>query len=362
VSPRRLLSLVAVVTTLLVVAPALATLPQVDYTLTGPAGDNGWYVGPVTVKWTLIGELTSSGCDTKTLLTDTSGTQITCTASNLSGPVTGTTVPIRIDQTAPTDVTAKAARGPDSRSWFTSPVGITWSGSDALSGVASCTTLTYAGPDAGGAAPTGSCRDRAGNTSAPVAFSLDYDATPPGLSAVTATAGPRRADIRYSASADTVRVTVVREGSPPATVADGPPATGLAADEGLSPATTYTWEVTAIDAAGNATTQRATATTPSAAAQAAAKSSKPRAIRLRWRKVRGATYYNVQIFRGSHKVLSAWPQQPRYRLAAQWRFRGRTHRLVAGRTYRWYAWAGFGRKSARRYGRLLAHGRFSVTG
>jgi hypothetical protein len=362
VSPRGILSLVATATALLFASSAFATLPQVDYTLTGPAGDNGWYVGPVTVKWTLVGELTSSGCDTKTLLADTTGTQITCTASNLSGPVSGTTVPIRIDQTAPTDVTAKAARGPDSRSWFTAPVGITWSGSDALSGIASCTTLTYVGPDAAGAAPTGSCRDRAGNVSAPVAFTLDYDATPPGLSAVTATTGPRRADIRYSASADTVRVTVVREGSPPTTVADGPPATGLAADEGLAPATTYTWEVTAIDAAGNATTQRVTATTPSAYVQAAATSSKPRVIRLRWRKVRGATYYNVQVFRGNHKLLSAWPRQPHYRLSAQWHFRGRTQRLVAGRTYRWFAWAGFGRQSARRYGRLLAHGRFTVPG
>jgi hypothetical protein len=366
-SPRRILSLVATATALLFAAPAFATLPIIDYSVTGPAGDNGWYVGPVTVKWTLLNELSSSGCDTQTLTADTAGTQITCTASNLSGPVSGTTVPIRIDQTAPADVTAAAARAPDAKSWFTAPVGITWSGNDALSGIASCTALSYAGPDATGATPTGTCRDRAGNVSSPVGFSLDYDATAPALTDVTATTGPGRADIRWAAGADAVRVTVVREspgaGVPAKTVADLPAAT-TAADTDLAPATTYTWTVTAVDAAGNAASQRATATTPLALTQpaggTAGKSAKPRAIQLRWSKVRGAGYYNIQVFRGHRKVLSAWPARARFRVAASWRYRGRTERLVAGRTYRWYAWAGFGVRSAHRYGRLLAHGRFTV--
>jgi hypothetical protein len=366
-TPRQILSLTAVTTTLLVAAPALAALPQLNYALTGPTGDYGWYIGPVTVKWTLVGELSSSGCDTQTLTADSAGTEITCIASNLSGPVTGTTVPIRIDQTAPTGVSATASRPPDVRSWFTAPVAITWSGGDALSGIASCTSLSYAGPDAAAAGPTGSCRDRAGNVSAPVAFSLDYDATPPALNAVTATAGPGRADIRWTAGADAVRATVVREptraGAAPKTVADVPAATRGAADTDLAPATTYTWTITVLDAAGNVTSQRATATTPTTAGQAAGGtatlSTKPRAIQLRWQRVRGASYYNVQVFRGGRKVLSAWPPSARYRLGARWRYHGRAERLAAGK-YRWYVWAGFGRRSAHRYGRLLAHGRLTV--
>jgi hypothetical protein len=366
VSPRRIVSMAMAATALMLAAPALADLPIVNYSLTGPPGDNGWFVGPVTVKWTLTGETSSSGCDTRTLTADTGDTKITCTASNIAGPVAGTAT-VRIDQTAPTDVVASAARPPDTRSWFTAPIGITWSGKDAVSGVAACTSLSYTGPDASAAAPAGTCRDRAGNVSAPVAFSLDYDATPPALDAVTATAGPGRADIRWAAGADAVRATVVREpvgaGAPPRTIADGPASTGVVADTDLAPATTYTWTVTALDAAGNAASQRVTATTPAATAVhggSAAQATKPRAVRLRWRGARGAGYYNVQVFRGTRKVLSAWPRRAQLRLATHWRYRGRAQRLVPGTTYRWYAWAGYGPRAAHRYGHLLAHGRFTV--
>jgi len=350
-TPRRILAATAAAAALLAAAPAFATLPTIDSTVTGPAGDNGWYVGPVTVKWTLLNETASLGCDTRTLTGDTAGTEIACTAFNGPAQVTAS-IQIRIDQTAPAGVTAAAARAPDAGSWFTAPVAIAWSGKDALSGIAWCTALTYAGPDAAGAAPTGTCRDLAGNVSAPVAFALDYDATPPALGDVTATAAAGRADIRWAAGADAVRVTVVRDGAAPHTVADGPTASGSAADSGLAPATTYSWTVTAFDAAGNATARSATATTPPPPG--------PHAVRLHWRSAHGASYYNVQVFRGHRKVLSAWPADPRFKLATHWRFRGRTQRLVMGRTYRWYAWAGFGPRSARRYGRLLAHGRFRV--
>jgi hypothetical protein len=356
VSPRRIAYLAGAAMALMMVAPALADLPVVNYSLTGPSGDNGWYVGPVKVTWSVSSDADNATCQViTTLRNDTSGTQLPCSATNASGTTNALTVPIRIDQTAPTDVAAATARPPDTRAWFTAPVGITWSGKDAMSGIAACTSLSYAGPDASAAAPAGTCRDHAGNVSAPVAFSLDYDSTPPALDAATATAGPRRADIRWAAGADAVRATVVREpvdaGAPPRTIADGPASTGVAADTDLAPATTYTWTITALDAAGNAASQRVTATTPAA---------KPRTVQLRWRGARSARYYNVQVFRGARKVLSAWPRHARLRLATHWRYLGRKERLAPGVTYRWYVWAGYGPRTAHRYGRLLAHGRFTV--
>jgi large repetitive protein len=80
---------------------------------------------------------------------------------------------------------------------------------------------------------------------------------------------------------------------------------------------------------------------------------------LRWRRVARARYYNVQVFRGRQKVLSAWPTRPRLRLAARWRFAGRSRRLTAG-SYRWYVWPGYGATSARRYGALLGQSTFVV--
>ena len=70
---------------------------------------------------------------------------------------------------------------------------------------------------------------------------------------------------------------------------------------------------------------------------------------LRWTSVRGARYYNVQLFRGSRKVLSAWPREAQLQLKPRWRFRGRGRRLADGR-YRWYVWPGKGPREENRYG------------
>ena len=78
---------------------------------------------------------------------------------------------------------------------------------------------------------------------------------------------------------------------------------------------------------------------------------------LNWRRIRGARYYNLQLFRGAHKVLSAWPLASRLQLRKQWRFDGRTYKLTRGR-YHWYVWPGYGARAARRYGPLVHKGTF----
>ena len=350
---RRILAATAAATALLAAAPAFATLPIIDSTVTGPAGDNGWYVGPVTVQVDAAQRDRLAGLRHADADGRHRGDRHR-PAPPGTGPAQVTaTVPVRIDQTAPAGVTAAAARAPDSRLVVHRPRRIAWSGKDALSGIASCTALSYAGPDAAGAAPTGTCRDRAGNVSAPVAFALDYDATPPALGDVTATAAAGRADIRWSAGADAVRVTVVRDGAAPRTVADGPTASGVGGRQGSRARDDLQLDGHGLRR-GRQRDERA------APARPRRRPPGPHAVRLRWRSARGASYYNVQVFRGHRKVLSAWPAGPRFKLATHWRFRGRAQRLVMGRTYRWYAWAGFGPRSARRYGRLLAHGRFTV--
>ncbi len=73
---------------------------------------------------------------------------------------------------------------------------------------------------------------------------------------------------------------------------------------------------------------------------------------LRWTAVRGARYYNVQLFRGGRKILSTWPRSPQLQLKEKWWFRGRRYKLVDGR-YKWYAWPGEGPRSANRYGKRI---------
>jgi large repetitive protein len=80
---------------------------------------------------------------------------------------------------------------------------------------------------------------------------------------------------------------------------------------------------------------------------------------LRWRAVSRATYYNVQLYRAGRKVLTAWPTRARLQLGARWTFNKRVQRLAPG-VYRWYVWPGYGKASARRYGRLLGTTSFVV--
>jgi hypothetical protein len=80
-----------------------ATPPVVVPQLSGPSGENDWYVGDVTVSWSVSDPesgFTTSGCDTTTVDTDTAGTTLTCSATSLGGT---TTIPVTVkrDATAP---------------------------------------------------------------------------------------------------------------------------------------------------------------------------------------------------------------------------------------------------------------------
>jgi hypothetical protein len=334
-------------------APAAAALPTVDYTLSGPAGSGGWFTGPVTITWAIAGATDLDACvPVETLRDDTTGTQRSCAVHNADGPVSATTKTIRIDQTPPAGVTAATGRPPDVPPFFTAPVALTWSGTDATSGVASCTTATYAGPDTTAATPTGTCTDKAGNVSPPVALGLAYDATPPPLTGLTATAhADDTVTLTWATSADARTATVTR--NPGAATLPASPA-GPLTDGPLTPATTYAYTVTLADAAGNATTATTSAATP----PITAKSPPPKLSKLptlRWKPRSGAKYYNFQLFRSGHKILSAWPTKNHYTLRKSWPYSHKTYTLSAA-TYHWYVWPGYGPRSHHHYGHLHAKG------
>jgi hypothetical protein len=81
---------------------------------------------------------------------------------------------------------------------------------------------------------------------------------------------------------------------------------------------------------------------------------------LRWTPVLAASYYNVQLFLGKHKILSAWPTRAGLQLSRRWRFEGHRYRLRPGR-YRWYVWPGFGTRRIAHYGRAIGPLTFMVT-
>jgi hypothetical protein len=349
------------------VVPAIAgaTGPSITQTISGTPGSGGWYVSPVTVRWSASGTFDSSnGCEPAVLIPgDTTGTTRTCSVTGPEGSASATTPVIRIDQTPPVASAVAAARAPDDDGWYTSPVGVGWSGTDATSGIDGCTALTYGGPDAGPAPLSGTCRDRAGNTSAPLAYGLQFDATPPAPARVSATAGAASIALAWEASADTRSVTVTRSpgaaGAPGTTVYEGT-ATAVR-DAGLRNGVRYTYTVTTTDAAGNATAQSVGARPASFLARPSlgAVSSASNPPVLRWKAVAGARYYNVQVYRGSHQILMAWPARSALHLRSSWRYRNRLRHLDPG-LYRLYVWPGYGARRLHRYGKLLGRTEFTI--
>ena len=195
-SPLPLAVLLVAVASVLAGPGAAAPSADVEITLviTGTLGMNGWYTSNVTVNWVVTGAANSSGCDAKTLTADTSGVTLTCSASNLDGTSTASkSRTFKIDKTPPA-VTATPARPADKNGWYNHPLAVTFSGTDATSGIGACTSAAYRGPDDPSAAVPGSCTDVAGNTGASK-FALEYDATPPSLARLSVKAGNRTAKL-----------------------------------------------------------------------------------------------------------------------------------------------------------------------
>jgi hypothetical protein len=130
-------------------------------------------------------------------------------------------------------------------------------------------------------------------------------------------------------------------------------------DSSVRSGTEYRYVITAYDKAGNSSAGVALLVVPSQAVlvSPAAGVHVKKAPRLAWVAARGATYYNVQLFRAGQKILSLWPKANNVQLLRAWRFGGHQYRLSHA-TYTWYVWPGLGPRSANRYGPVLGESTF----
>lgn len=81
--------------------------------------------------------------------------------------------------------------------------------------------------------------------------------------------------------------------------------------------------------------------------------------RVLWEAILNSTFYNIQLYSGGQKVLSAWPNRARLKLTRSWLYAGRRFQLRNG-VYHWYVWPAFGSRSEPRYGQLLGQATFRV--
>jgi hypothetical protein len=339
-----------------------ATAPSASATAARAADANGWYNHAVSVGFAATDG--GSGVDSCTPAVtyggpDTPSTAVSGSCVDGAGNSSGASLTLKYDATPPT-ASAAPDREPDGNGWYTKPVAVAFTGADGLSGLAGCDAAkTYSGPDSGAATVAGSCRDNAGNEAA-ASDPLKYDATPPKLSDVAITVAAGDAKLRWKQPDDTAAVAVVRSpgrsGARTSMVYDGRGSSFR--DGSLLTGVAYRYTLTSRDAAGNSAVAEVKAIVlalyaPAPGARAAA------GTKLEWAAAPKASYYNVQLFRGGHKVLTTWTTKPELRLTRRWQFEGKAVGLTSGR-YRWYVWPGHGKLAARHYGKLLGSSTFVV--
>jgi hypothetical protein len=356
---RPLLAALVVAAGLAVPAGASAA-PIIDYGCSpAPTSCSGWARQPVTITWSIVGTKAAGTCVDTTVAAETAGSPQYCKVTQ-GNVTTETTVLLMLDMTPPRITGAKPSRPPDHDGWYRKPVAVSFSGTDALSGLAGCSSTTYSSPTAGPVNLVGRCQDRAGNVSSPLTFGLRYDAVPPALAGVRVFPADRTVRVRWNIPGGaSVKVWRSRAGRRHR-IDSAAKGTGTVLDRGVRNGRRYMYRLTATDQAGNTATRKFTVVPGPRLIAPAASARLAGAPVLRWTRVRGADYYNVQLFRGRHKVLSAWPSSPKLRLARAWHFDGRRHRLERGRQYRWFVWPGHGSRAVSDYGPLVGTRTFSL--
>jgi hypothetical protein len=350
-----------------------STPPSVSVSLARGPDSNGWYNHPV--DYSAHGSDNLSGiahCSGGTL----SGGGASAGCTDNAGNSASAGVSANYDAAGPSVSAPTPDRPPDSNGWYNHPVTVSYHGTDGGSGMGSCTSTTYNGPDNPDVTITGGCSDKAGNHSDGQAFHLKYDSTPPTITNVGVTSNDKFVSLTWAASSDTAALTVTRSpgtsGPDASTVFTGPGS--RYDDRTVVNKVKYTYTITAVDQAGN----RATATvtvTPAALLYSPAQGAVVRTPPLlAWRRISGASYYNVQLFFTGRrfasadsaravgkKVLSAWPFKPRYRLTKKWKYAKKLRKLAPGH-YTWLVFPGYGKRSAHKYGPLIGHSDFLFTG
>jgi hypothetical protein len=316
-----------------------------------------WYRGnQVYLHWVTSG-LPTMGCSNE-LFTAEARVQRSCVVVSGSKSA-GQTVWLGIDRTPPRLVAPIFDRASDRGAWFNHPVDLTFRASDQTSGVASCSSSLFAGPDGAGRRVGGTCTDVAGNVGSGLFF-LNYDATAPTKPKLSLTPGSGFVRASWSSS-EPVDVTLsrTRAGRPPVIVYRG--SGGSYTDRHLHNQRTYRYTVAVVDRAGNRAQNGATVVPTASRLYSPARGAHVGfAPRLRWKHAKRARYYNVQLFRGRHKILSRWPKTTSLQVHRKWSYGGHRRRLSPGR-YSWFVWPGYGRRSANRFGHMLGKSTFVVT-
>jgi hypothetical protein len=370
--------------------PTLSSVPNVQVEANGPGGSIVNFTKP-TATDNVDGPIASVSCSPAPGSTFPLGsTTVTCSATDSHGNTGSTSFTVRVVDTTPPhliipgdfSVYATTADGIPSSEGGASAFLTHYSVSDIADPNPTVTTDAPAIFPVGTTIVTFTARDASGNvTKASSALTVrpqpapgttpeplpplgDVQA-PDDVRSLTAKAGDGVVTLtwRPPTATDFASVVVTRSSAAggAATVVYKGNGTSFA-DHGVRNGVEYRYVVVAVDTSGNASAGAAVVATPQrsmlrAPANGARLRKAPR--RLAWLPFNGASYYNVQLFRGNVKILSAWPAKPALTLAKTWKYQGRRYRLTRG-VYQWFVWPGLGARANVQYGPLLGASTFQI--
>jgi hypothetical protein len=226
------------------------TAPVVQSRATGTLGNNGWHVSDVQVAWTVtdpesaISETT--GCEASSVTSDTTGMTFTCSATSLGGTTTES-VTIKRDTTPPI-ATATAGPPPNANGWNRTNVTVTFTGTDATSGVESCDPPVILKTNGMDQSASGRCYDFAGiQSDLATASGINIDKTKPTVVITSPTSGAVYSVGQVVLASYACDDTLSGIASCVGTVANGQPID----TSKVSPVRSF--KVTGKDAAGNST-------------------------------------------------------------------------------------------------------------
>ena len=161
--------------------------PSISYVvvLAAPDGTNGWYKSDVTLTWTVSdldspSSLQKTGCVDQNISADQADTTYSCSATSAGGSSGPVSVTIKRDATRPT-INGSATPAANANGWNNTDVTVSFSCSDSLSGVTSCSPDETLSTEGAGQSSTGTAVDGAGNSDIATVSNINIDLTAPTI-------------------------------------------------------------------------------------------------------------------------------------------------------------------------------------